>query len=86
MIKREQIRAARRALGFAEGLLAIFAAVADELAAIQDEIAASAMLEMAEGELASAKDSVEAALAALRRWVMDIEVNDDDEAGEEPRQ
>jgi hypothetical protein len=76
----------RRATGLAEGLLAIFAAVADELAAAQDEIAASATLDTAEGELASAKDSVEAALASLRQWVTDAKINEDDEAGEEPRQ
>ena len=34
MTKREQIRAVRRAIGLAEGLLPIFAAVADELAAV----------------------------------------------------
>jgi hypothetical protein len=81
MTKRQQIRAVRRAIGLAESLLAIFAAVADELAAVQDEIAASATLETVEGELASAKDSVEAALAALWQWVTDAEVNED-EAGE----
>jgi hypothetical protein len=79
--QREQIRAVRRAAGLAEGLLAIFAAVADELAAVEDKIA-SAMLDTAEGELASAKDSAEAALAALRQWVMDAEASKDDEAGE----
>ncbi len=82
MTKREQIRAVRRAIGLAEGLLAIIAAVADELGAVQDEIAATATLDTAEGELASAKDSAEAALAALRQWVMDAKVNEDGEAGE----
>jgi hypothetical protein len=82
MTKREQIRAVRRAIGLAEGLLAIFAAVADELAAVQDEIAAVATLDTAEGELASAKASAEAALAALRQWVMEAEASKDDEAGE----
>ena len=82
MTKREQIRAVRRAIDLAEELLAIFAAVADELAAVQDEIAATARLDTAEGELASAKDSVEAALAALRQWVMDAKVDEDGEAGE----
>ena len=86
MTKREQMRAVRRAIGLAEALPPIFAAVADELAAAQDEIAASTTLETTEGELASATDSVEAALAALRQWVTDAEVNEDDEAGEEPRQ
>ena len=82
MTKREQIRAVRRAIDLAEELLAIFAAVADELSAAQDEIAATASLDTAEGELASAKDSVEAALAALRQWVMDAKVDEDGEAGE----
>jgi hypothetical protein len=82
MTRRKQLRAVRRAISLAEGLLGIFAAVADELAAVQDEIAAAATLEGAKGELASAKDSVEAALAALRQWVMDVEVDEDGEAGE----
>ena len=79
MTKREHIRAVRRAIGLAEGLLAIFAAAADELSAVQDEIAAAAMLDTARGELASAKDSAEAALATLRQW---IEANEEGEAGE----
>ena len=69
MTKREHIRAVRSAIGLAEGLLAIFAAAADELSAVQDEIAAAAMLDTARGELASAKDSAEAALATLRQWM-----------------
>jgi hypothetical protein len=73
MAKREQIRAVGRAICLAEGLLAIFAAVGDELAAAQDETTNAAMLDTALGELASAKYSAEAALAALRQWVRDAE-------------
>ena len=82
MTKREQIRAVRRAIGLAEGLLPIFAAVAGELGAVQDEIATTAALEGAAGELASAQASVEAALAASRQWVMEAKVDEDGEAGE----
>jgi hypothetical protein len=76
MAKREQIRAVRRAIGLAEGLLAIFAAVGDELAAAQDKTANAAMLDTAVGELAHAKYGAEGALAALRQWVRDAEAGE----------
>jgi hypothetical protein len=44
MAKRERIRAVRRVIGLVEGLIDTFAEVADELAAIEDEIADAAFL------------------------------------------
>ena len=44
MAKRERIRAVRRVIGLVEGLIDAFDEVADELAAIEDEIADAAFL------------------------------------------
>jgi hypothetical protein len=74
MAKREHIRAVRHAADGAESLLAIFTSVTDELAAVQDEIADADTLVRAERELASANNSVKAAVAALRQWVTDTEL------------
>ena len=74
MSQREHIRAVRHAADGAESLLAIFASVTDELkAAVQDETADAATLVTAGRELASAKNSVKAAIAALRQWVANAE-------------
>jgi hypothetical protein len=57
----------------AEVLIAGFAEAVDELTAIQDEIADEAHLGTAQDRLASAKESAEAALAALRQWLKGAE-------------
>ena len=57
MAKRERIRAVRRASSaWWKGLIDTFAEVADELAAIEDEIADAAFLGTAQDRLASAKE------------------------------
>jgi hypothetical protein len=82
MAKHERIRAVRRAIGLVEGLIAAFDEVADELAELDDEVADAAKLSTASDRLTSAKDSAEAALAALRQWAKDAEANDQGEAGD----
>ena len=82
MAKRERIRAVRRVIGLVEGLIDAFDEVADELAAIEDEIADAAFLGTAQDRLASAKDSAATALAPLRQWLKEAEANDEGEAGE----
>ena len=82
MAKRGRIRAVRRAIGLVEGLIDAFDEVADELAAIEDEIADAAFLGTAQDRLASAKDGAAAALAPLRQWLKEAEANDEGEAGE----
>jgi hypothetical protein len=82
MAKRERIRAARRVIGLVEGLIDTFAEVADELAAIEDEIADAAFLGTPQDRLASAKDRAATALAPLRQWLKEAEANDEGEAGE----
>jgi hypothetical protein len=67
MAKRERIRAVRRVIGLVEALIDAFGEVADELAAIEDEIADAAFLGTAQDRLASAKDSAATALAPLRQ-------------------
>jgi hypothetical protein len=80
MANRQRIRAVRRVTDLAERLLAILAEGADELSAIQDEIADEAYLGTAQDRLASAKESAKAAVAALRQSLRAAEDNDD--AGE----
>jgi hypothetical protein len=82
MAKRERIRAVRRVIGLVEGLIHALDEVADELTAIEDEIADAAFLGTAQDRLASAKDSAATALAPLRQWLKEAEANDDGEAGE----
>jgi hypothetical protein len=62
-----------------EGLIDAFAEVADEPAAIEDEIADAAFLGTAQDRLASAKDSAATALAPLRQWLKEAEANDEGE-------
>jgi hypothetical protein len=57
-------------------LIAAFAEVGDELAAIREEIADEAYLGTAQDRLASAKESAKAAVAALRQWLSEAEDND----------
>ena len=78
----ERIRAVRRVIGLVEGLIDAFDEVADELAAIEDEIADAAFLGTAQDRLASAKDSAATALAPLRQWLKEAEANGEGEAGE----
>ena len=73
MANRERIRAVRRVTDLAESLIAAWAEVADELTAIQDEIGDETFLSTAQDRLASAKESAEAALAALRQWLREAE-------------
>ena len=82
MAKRERIRAVRRVIGLVEGLIHALDEVADELTAIEDEIADAAFLGTAQDRLASAKDSAATALAPLRQWLKEAEANDEGEAGE----
>jgi hypothetical protein len=79
MSKPERIRAVRRVIGLVEGLIAAFDEVADELAEVEDEVAA-AMLSAASDRLASAKNATAAALAMLHQWAKDAEANDDGDA------
>ena len=69
MANRQRIRAVRRVLDLAESLIAAFAEIADELAAIEKEITDEAYLGTAQNRLVSAKESAEAAVAALRQWL-----------------
>ena len=78
----ERIRAVKRVIDLGEALLDTWAEVADELPAIEDEIADAAFLGTAQDRLASAKDSVATALAPLRQWLKEAEANDEGEAGE----
>jgi hypothetical protein len=73
MTNRQRIRAVARVADLAEVLLADFAEVANELTAIQDEIGDDAYLGTAQDRLASAKESAEAALAALRQWLREAD-------------
>jgi hypothetical protein len=73
MTNRQRVRAVRHVADLAEVLIADFAEAADELAAIQEEIGDEAYLGTAQDKLASAKDSTEAALAALRHWLREAE-------------
>ncbi len=81
MANRQRMRAVRRVTDLAESLVALIAEAGDELAAIQEEIADEAYLGTAQDRLASAKESAEAAIAALLQWLREAEDNDDD-AGE----
>ena len=76
------IRAVRRAIDLGEALMDAWAEVADELSAIQDEIADEAYLSTAQDKFASAKDGATEALALLRRWLKEAEPNDEGEASE----
>jgi hypothetical protein len=78
--KPERIRAVRRVIGLVEGLIAAFDEVADELAAVEDEVADAAMLSTASDRLGSAKDAAAVALAILRQGAKDAEANDDGDA------
>jgi hypothetical protein len=52
------------------------------LSAIAEEVADAAYLPIAQDRLASAKDRVAEALALLRRWLKEVEANDEGEASE----
>jgi hypothetical protein len=69
MADRQHIRAVRHVTDLAEQLLALIAEAADELSAIQDEIADETDLGTAQDRLASAKESAKVAVAALRQWL-----------------
>ena len=73
MAKRQRIRAVRRVTDLVENLITALAEVGDELAAYADEIADEAYLGAAQDRLASAKESAEAALAALRQWLREAD-------------
>ena len=79
---RSAIRAVRRAIDLGEALIDAWAEVADELSAIQDDIADEAYLSTAQDRFASAKDGATEALALLRRWLKEAEANDEGEASE----
>jgi hypothetical protein len=81
MANRQRIRAVRHVTDLAEALLADWAEVGDQLAAIQEGSADEIYLDTAQDRLASAKESTKAAVAALRQWLREAEDNDDD-AGE----
>jgi hypothetical protein len=81
MANRQRIRAVRHVTDLAEALLADWAEVGDQLAAIQEGSADEIYLDTAQDRLASAKESAKAAVAALRQWLREAEDNDDD-AGE----
>ena len=76
------IRAVRRAIDLGEALMDAWAEVADELSAIQDEIADEAYLGTAQDRLASARDGAAEALTLLRRWLKEAEANNEGEARE----
>jgi len=77
---RSAVRAVRRAIDLGEALIDAWAEVADELSAIQDEIADEAYLSTAQDRFASAKDGATEALALLRRWLKEAEANDEGDA------
>jgi hypothetical protein len=84
MAKQERIRAVRRVIDLGGALLAEWAEAGDELSAMAEEFADAAYLGTALDRIASAKDSAEAALAALRQLLKEAEAeaNDDGEPGE----
>jgi hypothetical protein len=69
----ERIRAVRRVADLALVLLEDLAKAADELSAIEDEIADEAYLPTALDRLASARDSAAEALELLRQWLKEVE-------------
>ena len=79
---RSAIRPVRRAIDLGEALMDAWAEVADELSAIQDEIADEAYLRTAQDRLASARYGATEALTLLRRWLKEAEANDEGEASE----
>ena len=79
---RSAIRAVRRVIDLGEAMMDAWAEVADELSAIQDEIADEAYLSTAQERLACAKEGAAEALALLRRSLKEAEANDEGEASE----
>jgi hypothetical protein len=82
MALRESIRAVQRIIDLAEALIADWAELGDELAAIVDKVADETYLGAARDRVASAKRSAEAALPPLRQWLKSAKADDDAEPGD----
>ena len=77
MANRQRIRAVQRVTDLAESLIADWTQVADELSAIQEKTGDEAYLATAQDRLTSARESADAAIAALRQWLREAEEHDD---------